>query len=706
MASSSSIAPINLGNPPTEKLTRKNFPLWRSMVLPAIRGAQMVGLLDGSDAEPPKELAPTAAEKTEIMPHVHRIEHSTGVWKALEEMFAAQSEARVTNLLVALANTKKLQMTTAEFLTKMQGFADELVSAGHPLQDRQLVSYILVGLGGGYNSLVAALGVATTPITLSMLYSQLHAYDQRQEMLNASPSEEFERSANIAARQRRQQYYSNNGSGKPRGDRGDRRDERRDERRDGRRDERPPYQGRGGGGRGPPGGGRGRGRGRRRTTPWANVTCQICDKEGHYAKDCWSRYEEAASYGEKEINAAYGVDTNWYQDSGATHHITGELNNLSMRDTYKGYDKQQLCPPLASGHVAPVCSLRRSISRPSDIIRILCGSVVVRVTVCLSFSHTAAHRRTGSPCCFDRNNTSWLFCPSCRRIVCAAWFYSPRCGCLFTPCHPYKARLVAKEFKQRYGIDYEDTFSLVVKIATVRLVLAVFVSRGWSLRQLDVKNAFLNGVLEEEVYMRQPPGYEDKDKPTHICKLDKALYGLKQAPRAWYSRLSAKLINLGFVASKSDMSLFIYRKYKVTIYMLIYVDDIIVASSSQAATDALLMDLRQEFALKDLGDLSFFLGVEVKKVSNGLVLNQSKYAQEVLTRVGMANCTGMPTPLSSSEKIVAQGELLGHMQDGGAVWRHGDIDGRSGKVNALIPLEDGCEEDGGIDFRGVCVGMR
>jgi 3-deoxy-D-manno-octulosonic acid (KDO) 8-phosphate synthase len=191
------------------------------MVLPAIRGAQLVGLLDGSDAEPPKELPPTAAEKTaddqaqpvpnlayaawlardqsvlsyllqslslEILPHVHRIEHSAGVWKALEEMFAAQSEARVTNLLVALANTKKLQMTTSEFLTKMQGFADELVSAGHPLQDRQLVSYIHAGLGGGYNSLVAALGVATTPISLSMLYSQLHAYDQRQEMLNASPS--------------------------------------------------------------------------------------------------------------------------------------------------------------------------------------------------------------------------------------------------------------------------------------------------------------------------------------------------------------------------------------------------------------------------------------------------------------------------------------------------------------------------------------
>lgn len=143
------------------------------------------------------------------------------------------------------------------------------------------------------------------------------------------------------------------------------------------------------------------------------------------------------------------------------------------------------------------------------------------------------------------------------------------------------------------------------KIATMRLVLGIAVSRGWSLRLLDVQNAFLHGILEEEVYMKQPPGYEGKS--SQVCKLDKAIYDLKQAPRVWYSRVSQKLCQLGFVPSKSDTSLFIYNKHGITMYMLIYVDDIIVISSSDDVVTALLKNLRDDFALKDLGEFALFL---------------------------------------------------------------------------------------------------
>ena len=174
-----------------------------------------------------------------------------------------------------------------------------------------------------------------------------------------------------------------------------------------------------------------------------------------------------------------------------------------------------------------------------------------------------------------------------------------------------------------------------------------------------MQNAFLHGVLEEEVYMSQPPGYVDSTHPTYVCKLDKALYGLKQAPRAWYARLCNKLVQLGFVPSKSDTSLFYFHKEGVTIFVLVYVDDIIVASSSPVATKGLLKALQSDFALKDLGELHYFLGIEVKKHNAGLVLTQQKYARDILERAGMSNCKSVDTPLSTSEKLsIADGTRL------------------------------------------------
>jgi histone deacetylase 1/2 len=200
----------------------------------------------------------------------------------------------------------------------------------------------------------------------------------------------------------------------------------------------------------------------------------------------------------------------------------------------------------------------------------------------------------------------------------------------------------------------------VVKAATIRIVLAVSVSRGWSLRQLDVKNAFLHGVLDEQVYMRQSPGFEDPRFPHHLCKLDKVLYGLKQSPCAWFSRLSSKLQMLGFASSKADTSLFIYHKADITIFLLIYVDDIIVTSSSDKAINALLQDLTSDFAIEDLGTLHYFLGIEVQPLHDGLILTQAKYAAELLAKEGMSDCKSAPTLLSSTEPLtLLDGDLLG-----------------------------------------------
>jgi hypothetical protein len=229
-----------------------------------------------------------------------------------------------------------------------------------------------------------------------------------------------------------------------------------------------------------------------------------------------------------------------------------------------------------------------------------------------------------------KNRTCHLVPPQKgRNVIDCKWVYKIKRKA-YGSLDRYKARLVAKSFKQRHGLDYEETFSPVVKPATIRTILSLAVSKGWSLRQLHVQNAFLHGKLEEEVYLRQPPGYEDKTEPQYVCRLDKTLYGLKQAPRAWYSRLSSKLIELGFKMSKVDNSLFYVNNSELTMFILVYVDNIIVASSRSNAARALLKELGDEFALKDLGELHYFLIIEVAQNRDGIVLTQEKYANNLL----------------------------------------------------------------------------
>jgi histone deacetylase 1/2 len=163
---------------------------------------------------------------------------------------------------------------------------------------------------------------------------------------------------------------------------------------------------------------------------------------------------------------------------------------------------------------------------------------------------------------------------------------------------------VAKGFKQRFGLDYEATFSPVVKPTNIHLLLSLVVTRGWFIRQLDIQNAFLHSILEEEVYMRQPPGFVDSANPQHLCHLEKALYGLKQAPRAWHARLGEALCALGFVPSTADSSLFLLQIPEVTIYLLVYVDDTILISSSAATAAHIITTLGADFVIKDLGQAS------------------------------------------------------------------------------------------------------
>lgn len=175
----------------------------------------------------------------------------------------------------------------------------------------------------------------------------------------------------------------------------------------------------------------------------------------------------------------------------------------------------------------------------------------------------------------------------------------------------YKARLIAKGFHQSPGIDFFETFSPVVKASTIRVILSVVDTHGWSLRQLDFNNAFLNGSLDEDVYMVQAPGYINPHHPEYVCKLHKAIYGLKQAPRTWNNTLKTTLLHWGFRNSRSDSSLFIYHHGTYILLLLVYVDDVILTGNDSQLINHLIKSLDSKFALKELGALRYFLGIDV-----------------------------------------------------------------------------------------------
>ncbi|KAJ9538956.1 hypothetical protein OSB04_031689 [Centaurea solstitialis] len=247
---------------------------------------------------------------------------------------------------------------------------------------------------------------------------------------------------------------------------------------------------------------------------------------------------------------------------------------------------------------------------------------------------------------FIRNNV-WLLVPRPRKrtIIGSKWIFRNKLDEIGTIIRN-KARLVAQGYRQEEGIDYDETFAPVARLEAIRLFLAFAAHMNFKVYQMDIKNAFLNGKLNEEVYVAQLPGFVDPKFPDHVYKLNKALYGLKQAPRAWYDTLSTFLLSKGFVRGKIDSTLFLKKYPKHILFVQIYVDDIIFGSTNPKLCEKFELLMKSEYKMSMMGELTFFLGLQIKQSEKGIFINQGKYVHEMLKKFDLTSCTPMKTPMA------------------------------------------------------------
>ncbi|PKU64658.1 Retrovirus-related Pol polyprotein from transposon TNT 1-94 [Dendrobium catenatum] len=211
----------------------------------------------------------------------------------------------------------------------------------------------------------------------------------------------------------------------------------------------------------------------------------------------------------------------------------------------------------------------------------------------------------------------------------------------------HKARLVAQGNQQELGLDYQETFSPVAKLPTIRILFTIALFYKWQIHQLDVANAFLHGDLNDTVYMKQPKGFEDSSNPEHVCRLRKAIYGLRQAPRQWYTTFTSYLLQLGFKHSQADPSLLSLHRKHIHIYLLVYVDDILLTGNDPSAIKTLVAQLQSQFTMKNLGNAHHFLGIKIDSSPDKYFLSQTRYAQSILKLAELQKCNSVANPLST-----------------------------------------------------------
>nr|GEW39771.1 retrovirus-related Pol polyprotein from transposon TNT 1-94 [Tanacetum cinerariifolium] len=245
-----------------------------------------------------------------------------------------------------------------------------------------------------------------------------------------------------------------------------------------------------------------------------------------------------------------------------------------------------------------------------------------------------------------------LHCPHKVMLIKLKWIFKVKTD-EFGGVLKNKERLVAQVFRQEEGIKFEESFAPVVRIEAIHIFIANAANKNMTIYQMDVKTASLNGELKEEVYVSQPEEFVDQNNPLHVCKLKKTLYGLKQAPRAWYDMLSSFLISQHFYKGAVDPTLFTRKAGDDLLLVQIYVDYIIFASTNTAMCDEFANLMTTKFKMSMMGQMSFFLRLQISQSPKGIFINQSKYAFDIIKKYGMLSSDSVDTPMVKKNKLDA-----------------------------------------------------
>ncbi|GJT85954.1 zinc finger, CCHC-type containing protein [Tanacetum coccineum] len=257
-------------------------------------------------------------------------------------------------------------------------------------------------------------------------------------------------------------------------------------------------------------------------------------------------------------------------------------------------------------------------------------------------------------------NNTWVLAdlpPGCKPLGCK-WIFKIKLK-VYRTIEKFKARLVIQGFKQKSGMDYFDTYAPVARIITIRLLIAMASIHNLIIHQMNVKTDFLNGDLDEEVYMKQPQGFIMPDNENKVCKLIKSLYGLKQAPKQWHRKFDEVVLSNGYLLNQPDKC--VYSKFDETgkgVIICLYVDDMLIFGTDQVQVELTKEFLSSRFSIKDIGEADVILGIRIKHESNGITISQSHYVENVLKKFNYFNCTPVSTLMDTSEKLMPNNGLI------------------------------------------------